>query len=394
MVAIGFFDLFKRPTRPVRKDFEQVGFFSDDATAYGVTHGLTIASGIEGYWRMYKVNPIVRSCVDRIVQACSEIEFVPINDDDDVQDDIDHANAVFSEVNELDSAVDVFQFSIKQQLVQGYGPIEWQAKGDRLGMWNVEGEVVPVIRSNRLEGYRHKPDPTSGWKDVDKDALLWIRQNADRSYYAASPLESIKREVQADAASINFNVNYYENPTHFGREITIDGEDARVRSVQRQIESQFRGSKKAFKNWYHGAGVESKFELMSARDMEALDFIDRIGSRIRMVYGVPPQLLGIETPGKLGGVDDTQVRIFESAVMQWERPLEYQINRHIMPLISDRIRFQFSHDDTTSQKIAAAIEYQEAQTEALLVQCGIKGINEARMKYGLEPVEETEEEPI
>jgi HK97 family phage portal protein len=358
-----------------------------------VKHGLQLTRDVNTYWRIYKENPIVNASINKIVQACNDYEFIPKNPDDNLTDLILEVEDDFAVVNQFDSFLAVAQYALKQTLVQGYAGIEFSIKPKNkkmpIALWNVENRIEPQLDKEKrvVTHFTHWLDDEKT-ESIKPEKLMWIRNPADRSLFGFSPLEAVFNEIVADEASSEFNTSYYQNPTHFGHIITVEGDDDKVDETAAKIEGKFTdGASSAFRNLYVGSKIDIKNPMLSNRDMENQMFVRNIADRIRMVYGVPPMVLGIVDTGKLANPEE-QIRIFEMCVRNWEYPIEQAVNRYIMPHIAEgKLRFRFKHENTSLEKIKSEIELNMAKRDSVLVEAGVLTLNEARHNRTLEPID-------
>ncbi len=131
------------------------------------------------------------------------------------------------------------------------------------------------------------------------------------SFYGSISYASILPSIDLLATLNDYNRNFFKNNAIPDMAIITKGgvlSPAAETNIQRFMRAKFRGYENAHKVLYIPApeGMEVKFEyLQRDRDMQFKELKDDSIAEILACHGVPPRLLGIHVPGKLGGAAES-----------------------------------------------------------------------------------------
>ncbi|HRY83110.1 MAG TPA: phage portal protein, partial [Candidatus Cloacimonadota bacterium] len=137
-------------------------------------------------------------------------------------------------------------------------------------------------------------------------------------------------------------------------------------NIQRFLRNKFQGWENAHKTLYLPVpeGMKVKFEKLQAEGLKDMQFQELKNSGIAEIiacHGVPPRLLGIQTPGKLGGGGETsgEMEIFYRTRI---KPLQNVFGGQLDAFFSKRlgkttdIEFEsFDYSDNSAEVVLKAL---------------------------------------
>lgn len=155
--------------------------------------------------------------------------------------------------------------------------------------------------------------------DYDLSEIWHFRMNSLRSsFYGGISYTSILPAIQLISTIQSFNKSFFKNNAIPDLAIITEGgvlSPAAEYNIKRFLSESLRGEENAHKTLYIplAEGIKLNFvKLQSERDMQFSELYESCISEIIACHGVPPRLLGIHVPGKLGGAAETvgEMQIF------------------------------------------------------------------------------------
>jgi phage portal protein BeeE len=218
---------------------------------------------------------------------------------------------------------------------------------------------------------------------------LWALRHYDpgASGYGLPDWISALNAIILDAYATEWNYRFFLNDAMPAWAITIEngvldaGAEAAIKAM---FDTEFKGLDKKHRILLLSAssGATVKFQQLQPRpqDMgfEGLKNICR--DEVVAAHGVPPRLLGIVTPGQLGGGGEMtgQFKFFAECLV---RTRQQTYSRWLTPLLPEGVTIRFTAMDVTSP-IEDSQYYQQMVTSGILLP------SEVRAELGLEPREE------
>lgn len=208
--------------------------------------------------------------------------------------------------------------------------------------------------SKFIDGYRIRQD---GGQEVDDpdytpENVVYIRlMDPANPYKGLSPLAAAAKTVDLDNSQLDWNTGAMQNRAVVDGMFSFkrDLDQQQVKSITDRIVEKFTGKRGARKPLV--VGSEASYQRMSLTPVE-LDFLEsRKANReeILSVYGVPPQLVGIQDASTYNNFA-TSMRIF------WETTL--------IPLL-DVIKDAFNHSFADELQEGLTIGYDVSNVSAL-----------------------------
>lgn len=161
-----------------------------------------------------------------------------------------------------------------------------------------------------------------GWQQVvgkekvnyAEDEIWHFRTDSLQSSYYGSPgYLSILPAIELMGTITSYNKNFFKNNAIPDFAIVTEGgvlSPAVEQNIQRFLRNKFQGYENAHKTLYLPVpeGMKVKFEFLQGQGTKDMRFQELANSCIAEIiacHGVPPRLLGIQVPGKLGGGGET-----------------------------------------------------------------------------------------
>ena len=276
---------------------------------------------------------------------------------------------------------------------EGIDPVDYEQLGDKRteeekGQDRAQREGV----HNPEENASKYPD---GYLDDAANEVIHIK-----NYNPLSPLYGVPAFIASFTAMVSdesaeaWNLAFFENnrvPRWLFKFIGKDLKDKDKKDIQTYFTQILKGRA-------HVPMVVALSDPESDNETEkvevdvhegaVLGMRDKNRDEILSSHGVPPRMLGIQTPGNLGGGGEaqTQREDFRDLVIQ---PLQKLETSWLNVLILPEWGWEEYKVVLQSFSVQSAEEYKKASEAATkMVERGVVSINEARQRVGLEPIEE------
>jgi len=196
-------------------------------------------------------------------------------------------------------------------------------------------------------------DPVTGNSDI-----LHIKYfNPINDWYGLAPMEVAARSVDQRNAAEDHNLALLQNGArpsgllaYEGKEGADMGEDQRV-SIESQIRTKFSGPRNAGRVLLSGGG-SGKFTWtemgMSPKDMDWLNSKTSNSSDICNAYGVPQQLVGIQSAQTFSNMREARLWLYEETALPHMRQILDGLNMWLVPFWGDDLYLDIDEDEISA----------------------------------------------
>lgn len=364
-----------------------------DQVIYG--RGVKGAATKKGAWRdyydMYKSHSMVRSAIDKLAQAATDVgfDFVPRDSRSKLRP------------RELKRLQDFFNNQPKFVLELRKVYIDLMIYGDsylyivpnrrrepfKLKRLHPKTIHVKAARNGEVLAYFQKdPDNTMDEPvEFEPHEILHFKiSDPDNDIYGLSPLESLKYAVAADLYAQRYNAAFFANSGVTGTIIGI--RNANPDEIQRNrkwLEENYMGPEGAHKPIViEGESVTIEKSVATHQEMGFLEGRRFIIMEILAVLGVPPAKIGIMETANRSNSKEQDKTFRTEAVSALQNLVQLTLNDDfIRPILGvQNTIFVHSEGDTRD-----AIEQMDYYTKGEA--WGVFNVNEIRAKLGMAPVE-------
>lgn len=184
----------------------------------------------------------------------------------------------------------------------------------RLPAWSMSRRVGGGYRQRLWDGQKELR------RDFTEEQVLMIRQpTAQPGWYGVPTWASAAGLIDMLEAIAAYNARFFSNhavPDHI---ITVSGgtlSDAQKEALRRFFQTDFKGLENARKTLFVALSEGQTLEIKPVaqdNDGRFIELYKAARETLPAAHGVPPRLLGIATPGALGGLNEvaTQMHMFE-----------------------------------------------------------------------------------
>lgn len=206
---------------------------------------------------------------------------------------------------------------------------------DRFKFEIADGRLIQYVHTVGGEKTRWDVDPITHQADILQ--LKAFHPLSD--WWGAAPTESAAREIDTGNAATEWNKSLLDNQGRPGMVFTLVGAlgEQQFDELERQL-AQRSGPAYAGKDLIitgeRGTGVQPYGWSPTEMDFKESDI--RLMRKIAMAYGVPPELLGIES-ATFNNRKEARLFFWENTVVWWLNYLRGELNNWLFP--SDSSRF-------------------------------------------------------
>ena len=234
-------------------------------------------------------------------------------------------------------------------------------------------------------------------KKNDDHEVLWLKKyNPFSRYYGFPDIYPATMDVALDKTSKEYNLRGFSNDLLVSFAIIVRGGELATETlsdIEKFLSANYKGVHNAQRALYLQSddpevNIDIKELDKKVRDMSFNKLSENSRDNIIVSLGLLAAMMGIKTPGQLGGTTELEVlfRIFnETIVMPGKRKLQSALNR----LFKNRLginKFKFVLKDLTFEKFADMITFANTLTDKKPLKQ-----NEVRSYLGYDLIDEDEE---
>lgn len=160
------------------------------------------------------------------------------------------------------------------------------------------------------------------------------------------------------------------------------------KKLERDIDQRLMGPKNARRPLVMDGGIEWQDFSMSAVEMDWLEGARDAARTICLVYGVPPQLLGIPGDNTFANYSEARLSFYEETVIPLLQELLDALNGWLVPKFGDDLRLAIDMESI------AALFPQRQELFTLVEAANFMTLNEKRKIVGMEPLDKPEADEV
>ena len=332
----------------------------------------------------------VFACVSRISSAIAETKWrlYSKKNGNEITEILEHPLLeLFDFVNPFHTGLEMMEQT--QTYIDLTGEVFWLVLKDAAGqpaeIWVMNPNKIKVIPDQKMyiKGYVYENGNNEIPLSVD-DVVHIKLPNPKNPFRGQSPLGSVSSDVEAEKFSSQYNRAFFQNSAEPNGVIQFEGTltDSQYERLRYQWNSQYRGTSNSHKVAILEGGASWHTNAITQRDMQFKDL--RIMNRdvIMGVYGMPKHILGIAEDVNRANAEASEYTFARWVLKPRLERIKSKLNEQFLPLYSDKTLF-IDYDTPVPADIDRNLAIADQGFKS-----GYITRNEARIKVGLEPMED------
>ena len=332
----------------------------------------------------------VFACVSRISSAVAETKWrlYSKKNGNQITEILEHPLLeLFDFVNPFHTGLEMMEQT--QTYIDLTGEVFWLVLKDAAGqpaeIWVMNPNKIKVIPDQKMyiKGYVYENGNNEIPLSVD-DVVHIKLPNPKNPFRGQSPLGSVSSDVEAEKFSSQYNRAFFQNSAEPNGVIQFEGTltDSQYERLRYQWNSQYRGTSNSHKVAILEGGASWHTNAITQRDMQFKDL--RIMNRdvIMGVYGMPKHILGIAEDVNRANAEASEYTFARWVLKPRLERIKSKLNEQFLPLYSDKTLF-IDYDTPVPADIDRNLAIADQGFKS-----GYITRNEARIKVGLEPMED------
>lgn len=332
----------------------------------------------------------VYRCVSVTARAVASIPLEVYNGDDDEKVAISNhpIQQLINAPNEEESRNDFFEKWAAFLLLSGNAYVELNGTSDKkppqeMFIWRPDRTML-VPGEEGIERVRYAIN--GGYVDMPYERMIHTKYfHPTDDYYGLSPLQVAMRTIDTDNATNDWNnalINNYAAP---GGVFKVPQDtrlnEAQLHRITKVIRRMFGGGQNAGKTHLLEGGIEWQQLGLSPKDMDFIDSRKMSREEICAVFGVPPQMVGIQDNSTYNNYREARQSFYEDTVLPLVDKIASSINHKLVPLVDERVIVGYD-----KSKIEALQESADAKSERMAQNKDMLTVNERRIALGYDAI--------
>lgn len=346
----------------------------------------------------YAKNLLVYKCVSMIASACGGIEWELYSKRKGASDKVEIEDSplltLMGRPNPMQGTKAFIESVVAYYLLTGNSYIEqvkFGATKTPLELWALRPDRMKIIGGK--DGYPGAYEYSASGRDkrfpvdpikLTSDIIHLKTFNPLDDWYGMSPLEAACMSMDQNNAAGKWNLALLQNSaTPSG---VLQAQSTSMNPRGELTEEQFRRLKDEFAESYQGArnagrpmllegGLEWKAMSLSPREMDFLNAKESTASDIAMVFGVPPEMLGLGQK-TFNNYKEARLSFYEETVLPLMDGLRDELNRSVAPAFGEGLYLDYDKDDVE------ALQYKREQKFTMIKDATFLTQNEKREAVG------------
>lgn len=346
----------------------------------------------------YKKNLVVFRSVNMIADACAEIPFLLFKKTRGAktmpEEILNHEILnLLEKPNPSQSGSDFIKWIISHYLIQGNTYVRgiaptgkpprelWVLRPDQMsvipGAYGLPRGYVQTI--NRDKKF-YPSDPVNGKSEI----MHWRTFSPNDDWLGMSAVEAASFSIDQQNTSNKWNLGLLNNSARPSGAFVVQSEGgSRLTPEQRgdlksQITEQYSGAANTGKPILLEGGLTYQEMGLSPKDMEFLNNKNVTARDIALIFGVPPQLLGIPGDNTYSNYQEARLAFYQDTVLPMRKNLRRNLNAWLVKSFDESLYLEDDKDSIDALAPIREMEWSRAQTSTWLT------INEKRelTRYG------------
>jgi len=343
---------------------------------------------------VYFVNELVYSCIHKTASTAAQISLLVCNRKTGEPLPTHPLKQLIQKPNAFMSEFDLWYAVTSFLLLAGMAAFEKER--DRLGrvvaLWALRPDYLEPVIQNRTEvvAYKYRMPMSQEVLLDSKDVVVFRVWDLLGRFSSVSPARMALRVAQVDSDLTDLiKVVFQEGGSPMG----VIKTKQRLREEQvLELRTRWRQRYGGWRNWIEPAVLDSDAEYQrigfSFEELQAESLNDRLESRICMIFGIPPIVLGSKF-----GLDRSTYANYESAKRSWWEDQLVPMYENYLDVIQNQLANEFADDVEVVwdfSHVPALAENQKSKMEISLeaLKAGAITVNEFRDALGLKRLED------
>ena len=341
------------------------------------------------YVRAYGQVGWVFACVSRISSAVAETKWrLYTNGEDKTSEVTQHPLLdLFHYVNKFHTGLEMLEQT--QTYIDLTGEVFWLVIRDRSNIpaeiWVVNPNKVKVVPDKKMyiKGYVYK----NGKEEIplSVDDIVHIKlPNPINPFRGQSPLGAVHADIEAEKYSSQYNRTFFQNSAEPSGVIQFEGTltDSQYERLRYQWNKQYQGTSNAHKVAILEGGASWQTAGVTQRDMQFRDLRIMNRDTIMGVYGMPKHILGIAEDVNRANAEASEYTFARWVLKPRLERIKAKLNEVLVPMYNDT-NLILDYDTPIPADIDRNLAVADQGFKS-----GYITRNEARIKIGLEPIED------
>jgi HK97 family phage portal protein len=311
-------------------------------------------------------------------------------DDFEVVDDAHPILQLLSKVNPYQNGFDATILRVLYGELTGNAylhPVIDERLGVPVQLWTMPSQFVEVVPGQQgedfIKGYRYGATEEQKRENAyaPDEVIHFKRPNPAEMYYGIGKVEAAWGAIMANEAIHEMDVAFFANKARPDYLLVVKSpaHDDELERLEVSIDEKLRGSKRTGRFLTTTADIDLKPLSFPTKDLAGRD---QIVEEIAAVFGVPVSMLKANDPN-LASATVGFASWKQTTILPLLRMDEETLNQNLLPLFNIEEDAFLAYDNPVSEDERFAFEKLRS-----MVAGGIMTANEARMREGLEPVED------
>lgn len=354
----------------------------------------------------YGLNPVVKSCVDKIATALSSVDITAYKTDkNDKQTKVANHPLIIllNKPNISQTGADFISDLVRYYLISGNAYISGTGIDANISkpkppkeLYLLKPNAIKVVAGDKglPKEYEHR----NGLSNITTypmnqltgiSAIKHIKAfNPTDQWIGLSPMIACAFGVDIGNEGSKYNLRLLQNGARPSGAMVVKGESGAAKTLSEeqysrlkdQIDTQYSGANNAGRPMLLEGGLEWQEMSMSAKDMDFENSMNKSARDIALAYGVPPMLLGIKGDATYSNMAEARLAFWTDTVLPLLNMILSALNHWLEPMYGDGVVLWYD------EEMIPALEPLRAMKAARIEASTSMTINEKRRAMGYDDV--------
>lgn len=217
----------------------------------------------------------------------------------------------------------------------------------------------------------------------DECNLLHLKRfNPYNTVTGLSDLHTVSYPVDIINETFKSGKRFIENDGNIGSILVAKNDNISenaVKLLQKQFEQKYGGTSNAGKTPVL-VGVDYHQSKNNPKEMDYIEGLREASRHVAQVFGMPPQLLGIQGDNTYNNQHEARLAWYENKIIPMCNMIVGELNNWLVPMYGDNLTLSWDWD------AVPAIAYKREKVYTMLKDVNFLTINEKRAQVGYEPI--------
>jgi HK97 family phage portal protein len=342
----------------------------------------------------FEENVWVYRCVMAIAQAAAGVEWNLYQNPGKGQREIEeHALLkLINKPNPFQSKREFFEAMTAYVLLAGNSYIEKVGPnvGPPMELYTLRPDRMAILPDsiNFVAGYEYTLGANKKRFDANKVMHIKLFAALD-DYYGLSPIAVGAKGIDNDNAASTWNNSLLNNSARPSGAMSTESHltDPQYDRLQNELDTNYRGAKKAGKPLLLEGGLKWQEMGLSPRDMDFIESKKLSRVEICAAFGVPPEIVGDKEHATYSNYQEARQAFYQETVLPMLDLIRDKMNADLVPLFGENLKIDYDRDSIEALQENTDIEAKRIRED---VKAGLLTVNEAREARGYEALDKGE----